>query len=168
MMNNMAAKKTTDTGTESRKEKQTTKLYRSEKDRIVGGVCAGLGEFFQIDSSVIRLIFVLITIFGGGGLLLYLILWLIVPSKGSASEITKENINKNADEMKAKAKEFAEDFKINTKGMNSRQLFGVVILVFGILLLLGNLNIFNFNFLWKFFPAAIIIILGIVILKRRD
>src|SRR3989304_4277037 len=142
MMNNMAAKKTTDTGTESRKEKQTTKLYRSEKDRIVGGVCAGLGEFFQIDSSVIRLIFVLITIFGGGGLLLYLILWLIVPSKGSASEITK--------------------------GMNSRQLFGVVILVFGILLLLGNLNIFNFNFLWKFFPAAVIIILGIVILKRRD
>ncbi len=54
------------------------KFYRSSTNKIIAGVCGGLGEYFSIDPVIIRLIF----IFGlllGGGLLVYLIAWLIVP-----------------------------------------------------------------------------------------
>ena len=149
-------------------KKSPTKLFRSEKNRVFGGVCAGLGEFFQIDVSIVRLIFILITIFGGGGFLLYLILWLIIPSDSSSSEITKDNIKKNVGEIKERAQEFAEDVRLNTTKANSRQFIGLIILIFGLMLFLGNFGFFNISRLWKFLPAIIIIILGIHILKKSE
>lgn len=55
------------------------KLYRSRTDQMVGGVCAGLGEYFGLDGTLVRLFFVLATFFGGTGVLPYLILWVIIP-----------------------------------------------------------------------------------------
>jgi phage shock protein C len=55
------------------------RLYRSRKNAMLGGVCAGLAEYFGIDPTIVRLIFVLLFLFGGHGLLIYLILWLVVP-----------------------------------------------------------------------------------------
>jgi len=55
------------------------KLYRSRVDSKIAGVCGGLGEHFGIDSTWVRLIFVLFFFLGGSALLLYLILWVIVP-----------------------------------------------------------------------------------------
>lgn len=156
------------TKSKSETNSSNTKLYRSEKDRVVGGVCAGLGDFFQVDPTIIRLIFVLITIFGGGGVILYIILWLIIPSEGSSSTITKENISKNADEMKDKAKQFAKEFKIDHRSGNSKQLLGIVILVFGLLLLMGNFGFFNMSSFGKYLPAILLIIFGALILKKRD
>lgn len=55
------------------------KLYRSQTDKMLGGVCGGLGDYFNIDATIVRLIFVLLAFIGGNGVLLYLIMWLIVP-----------------------------------------------------------------------------------------
>lgn len=57
------------------------KLYRSRVDRKIGGVCGGLGEYFGIDSTLIRLLFVLGMIFVGGALLVYLILLIVIPEE---------------------------------------------------------------------------------------
>jgi len=57
----------------------TNRLYRSQTDRMVAGVCGGLAKYFNIDPTVIRLIFVVLALAGGPGVLLYLILWLITP-----------------------------------------------------------------------------------------
>lgn len=56
------------------------KLYRSNTDKKLAGVCGGLGEYFQIDPVIIRLIFVLIAFGGGAGLLIYLIMALVIPN----------------------------------------------------------------------------------------
>jgi phage shock protein C len=48
---------------------------------MIGGVCGGLAQYLQLDPSVVRLIFVLLTLLGGPGLLLYIILLLIVPNE---------------------------------------------------------------------------------------
>lgn len=56
------------------------KLYRSNTNRKLCGVCGGLAEHFDIDPTIIRLIFVFLTLFGGGGLLIYLICALVIPS----------------------------------------------------------------------------------------
>ncbi len=55
------------------------KLYRSQTDQMLGGVCGGLAEYLGLDSTLVRLFFVLVTLFSGTGGLLYLVLWLIVP-----------------------------------------------------------------------------------------
>jgi phage shock protein C len=57
----------------------TKRLTRSRTERWLGGVCGGIGNYFNTDPSVIRVIFVLAALILGGGLLIYLILWLIIP-----------------------------------------------------------------------------------------
>lgn len=57
------------------------RLYRSEDDRQIAGVCGGLAEYFNIDSSLVRLVFMLLFLFGGNGLLIYLLLWWIMPDE---------------------------------------------------------------------------------------
>lgn len=57
------------------------KLYRSRTEKMLGGVCGGLGELLDIDPTIVRLVFVLLALWGGGGLLIYIILWLIAPYK---------------------------------------------------------------------------------------
>ncbi len=54
------------------------KLYRS-KDAVIAGVCGGLADFFGLDKSVIRIATLLLILFGGLSLWIYLILWLIIP-----------------------------------------------------------------------------------------
>ncbi len=55
------------------------KLYRSRTDRMLAGVCGGLGEYFDVDSTVIRLLFVVLAILGGHGILAYLIALVLIP-----------------------------------------------------------------------------------------
>ena len=56
------------------------RLYKSRHNRMLCGVCGGIGEYFGVDPTVVRLIFVLLTIFGMSGLLFYLICAIIMPS----------------------------------------------------------------------------------------
>jgi phage shock protein C len=58
------------------------KLYRSRRDKIIAGVCGGLANFFNIDPTWVRLIFVLFFFVGGSALLVYVLMWLIVPLEG--------------------------------------------------------------------------------------
>lgn len=53
-------------------------LTRSQTDRMIAGVCGGLGAYFGFDPTLVRLIFVALTLLGGHGILIYLILWLVM------------------------------------------------------------------------------------------
>jgi phage shock protein C len=55
------------------------KLYRSRNDRIIAGVCSGLGKYFEIDATLIRLVFVVMAILGGHGVLAYIICLILIP-----------------------------------------------------------------------------------------
>jgi phage shock protein C len=58
---------------------QVKRLYRSGKDRMLGGVCGGLAEYLNVDPTLVRLAWVLFTLAFGSGLLAYIIAWLIIP-----------------------------------------------------------------------------------------
>jgi len=58
---------------------ENKKLYRSRTERMLGGVCGGLGEYLNIDPTLVRLAFVAATLLGGPGALAYIILWIITP-----------------------------------------------------------------------------------------
>ena len=57
------------------------KVYLSETDKKIGGVCGGIAEYFEIDSTLIRLLG-LFLLFTGPGLFIYLIAWIVIPSRG--------------------------------------------------------------------------------------
>lgn len=55
------------------------RMVRVEEGRMIAGVCAGLGRYLGVDPTIVRIIFVLLALFAAGGVLLYLVLWLIMP-----------------------------------------------------------------------------------------
>jgi phage shock protein C len=55
------------------------KLTRSTTDRMIAGVCGGLAEYFNLDPAIVRLVFLLFTLAGGAGPLIYFVLWIIMP-----------------------------------------------------------------------------------------
>jgi phage shock protein C len=57
------------------------KLYRDEYHKKIAGVCSGLAEYFNVDVAVVRVLFVLALIFHGGGLLIYIVLWIALPKR---------------------------------------------------------------------------------------
>jgi len=57
----------------------TRKLYRSKTNRQLAGVCGGLAEYFNLDATLIRVLFVVLAVLGGSGVVLYAALWIIVP-----------------------------------------------------------------------------------------
>jgi phage shock protein PspC (stress-responsive transcriptional regulator)/heme/copper-type cytochrome/quinol oxidase subunit 2 len=75
------------------------RLFRNENDKVLGGVCSGLANYFNIDVIVVRIIFVVLFFSGGIGFLTYLIMWIAVPSTASA-EIgsTRKKLFRDPDE----------------------------------------------------------------------
>ena len=57
----------------------TKKLYRDPDDRVLGGVCSGLGAYFNLDPVLFRVLFVLAVLFFSAGILIYIILWILLP-----------------------------------------------------------------------------------------
>ena len=60
---------------------EARKLYRSRSNRQLAGVCGGLAEYFNIDATLVRVLFVVFAVLGGPGLLAYILLWIIVPEQ---------------------------------------------------------------------------------------
>ncbi len=55
------------------------KLYRSRNQRMIAGVCGGLADYFNVDATLVRVLFLLLAVFGGTGLVIYIVMWVIVP-----------------------------------------------------------------------------------------
>ena len=160
------------------------KLYRSDKDRILFGVCGGLAKYFGMDSSLMRIIVILLAIVTGGvGVLIYLAMAFIVPLEGSTKTTPKEIVLENVEEAKTTAqglgKEIKEAFsqEKSESGEKSesrqdsdeqarrRNIFGVILIIIGIFILLGVLGIFNWHWWTVVWPIALIAIGLLIILS---
>jgi phage shock protein PspC (stress-responsive transcriptional regulator) len=88
---------------ELEEQKAVKKMFRNPDDKVFGGVCSGISAYFGMDPVVIRLIFVLLIFFGGTGVILYLILWIILPEARTLTDkmemqgepVTLKNIETN-------------------------------------------------------------------------
>jgi phage shock protein PspC (stress-responsive transcriptional regulator) len=91
------------------------KLYRSETDRMIAGVCGGFAEYFNIDPTVVRLIFVFFVLWGGGGVLAYIICWIVIPTESSIQRTSEEVIKENSEEIKETVSKTAKGLKTEVK-----------------------------------------------------
>lgn len=64
------------------------RLYRSKQERMLAGVCGGLGEYFNLDPIIIRAIFIAFGLIVGGGILIYIILWILIPEEPEDTELS--------------------------------------------------------------------------------
>lgn len=155
---------------------KTNKLYRSTTDVIFGGVAGGLADYVNLDSALIRIIFIFLTLAGGSGIILYLIMWLIVPKKSKVDGValTKETLEENAREIESKAKGAVESIKKGSSKSTQehqdknhvpeqrRNWLGIGLVIIGALLLMQNLQIISRGMFWPF----VLMLVGLMILLR--
>lgn len=129
-----------------------TKFYRRSENKILGGVCAGLADYFDVDVIILRITFITFTLFWGLSIIVYLLLWIFTP-------IAPFSFNRMNTEFNFTQTEKTQ-FKENTNN-RSRELFGIIVIALGVLWILNNF------FPWFsskiYFPLTLITI-GILIL----
>ncbi len=91
-------------------------MYRSETDRMIGGVCGGLAEYLGIDSIWFRVVAVLLALADGLGFLAYLLLWIIVPTRSKVTQHQKEVAEVGGEGMMEEAKESASELSMGVGG----------------------------------------------------
>ncbi len=112
--------------------KRRRRVFRDPDDKVLGGVCSGISNYFDIDPLWLRLALVIITLLGGAGFLIYIILWIVIPKAKTTAEklemkgekVNINNIKKSVEEeleqLNKTGKEFGEDIK-NFSGPENRQ-----------------------------------------------
>ncbi|MEJ2411557.1 MAG: PspC domain-containing protein [Anaerolineales bacterium] len=142
---------------------ENVRLYRSKSDRMIGGVCGGLGTFLNIDPIFIRLLFVLLLFGSDFGLILYILLWILIPEEGKAYGFREESFGD-------KVKSMGDDIQVAVTQPHPQAglIMGVGLIVIGGLLFVDRLNLawldwFNMDVLWP----ALLIVGGIALLFRQ-
>ena len=129
------------------------KLYRSRKDSMIAGVCGGIAEYFDIDSTLVRILAIIVVFLGGAGLIAYIIAWIIIPLN---PEQEAEN-NRNTTEEEETYSQQQE-----TKRDNNRHIWGGLILIsLGLFFLLRSF--FPHFILVNFWPV-ILVVIGIILI----
>jgi phage shock protein C len=147
-----------------------TQLTRSRTDRMLAGVCGGLATYLGVDAVWVRLFFVLITVVPNGiGILVYLILWIIMPEAGQESLPTEQRVQSNAQDIAGKAQEFAQNVGQSLRGAPNRQagiFVGVTLILLGVAFLLNNFHWFWWLSLDRWWPL-LLVVGGIALLVNR-
>ena len=120
-------------------------LRRSRDDRVIAGVCGGLGRYFGIDPVILRIAFVVLLLAGGAGILLYVVAWIAVPE-----ERTGDHLGEPAERALG--------------GHGGPELVGVALVVLGAFFLFREAfpDVFDSDYVWP----TVLIVLGLVVLAR--
>ncbi len=145
------------------------RLYRSKTNKVIGGVAGGLADYFNIDVVLTRVVFVLLALFGGGGVLIYIVMWIIVPaqdtygnnpqqhgsSHGSAtneSDVDDNSDNKSSDIVSSK----------NSKPSNTGLIAGIILIFVGLIFLADRLMPwYNITDFWP----LLLVVVGVLMIK---
>lgn len=141
------------------------KIYRSEQNKLIFGVGGGLAEYFEIDPLLVRALFLLLAL-QGWGILFYLILAILMPTKSNDIDVNKDNLSK---ETKKRTKQLVGEAKEGWIWMKDmRNIIGGLIILFGLNLLFSSLFDFDiFSWIgWSIIWSLIIIFIGIKIIKK--
>lgn len=96
------------------------RLLRRTDNRMIAGVAAGLADFLGIDPTIVRLVFVVLALLGGGGLLLYLVMWIIVPKPEQITAAPRDVVKGNVDDLVREARRAASGLYDAVRGDRSR------------------------------------------------
>jgi len=127
----------------------TKRLYRSQTNKVLAGICGGFAEYLNLDPVVVRVLWIFLTLFGGSGILLYIISWFVIPLNPTPSA------------------------PIGTQagGAQAARIIGIILVAIGLIVLLDNLEVLHFERWmrrsWEFVIPVVLIATGVLLLTRR-
>lgn len=142
---------------------ENIKLYRSLSNRMIGGVCGGLGPYLTIDPIFIRLLFVLLLFGSDFGFILYLLLWILIPEEGKTYGLKEDTFG---DKVKSMGNDIQQ--AVTQPHPQSGLILGIGLIVVGGFLFVDRLNFswlqwIDFDILWP----ILLIVGGFVLLFRK-
>jgi phage shock protein PspC (stress-responsive transcriptional regulator) len=142
---------------------ENKRLFRSQKNSVIAGVCGGLADYFGAEPVLIRGLFVVAILAGGGGLLVYIILWIITPVEVTIFNIPFENSNtENEEPITEEIK--TEHMEEQKKQKDNGSLWGGLILIaLGVMFLIDRFvpNV-DFGDLWP----LILVVVGVILISK--
>jgi phage shock protein C len=137
------------------------KLWRKKDDKVIAGICSGLGQYFNSDPILFRFAFLALLFAGGSSIIIYIILWIVLPSE----PISMKSENVYTETI------YSSDTNNNIKEIQSTDstslVFGLLLISGGVLLLLNNLV--PYLKMQKLWPVILIMIgLGLLLNKKKD
>jgi phage shock protein PspC (stress-responsive transcriptional regulator) len=141
------------------------RLYRSEKNRVIAGVAGGLAAYFDLDPNFVRLLFVLSAFIFGLGILVYLLLWILLPPESKLKQPESKNIKENVQDIAYKSRGAAKE---TGSLFNAEPRVWIAIAIILIGLFIGLLTGFGFLDLFGLGPFLLLVLafLALLILIR--
>jgi phage shock protein C len=147
------------------------RLTRSEKERILGGVCGGLAEYFGFDPTLVRLVFVLLALAGGAGVLIYIVLWIIMPHRTHTD--AKRVVSENVEDIRQRVQELESDVRSAVTSERTQEWaqspafwLGLVLAIVGLVLLFSNMGMFRW-LRWDVLWPLLLVVVGLLLLLWR-
>ena len=149
-------------------QQEERRLRRSRTDQVLGGVCAGLAHFFNTDPLLIRLVFVVFTLAQGAGVLLYVLLWVLMPAEGA------EPVPAGADTIRTGVAGVGSDVsraaeRLRRAAPDARRQgmwLGALLVAVGLYLLALNEGLFAW-WNWSVAGPVLLILIGLAVIVRR-
>ena len=131
------------------------RLYRSNTVKVIGGVCGGLADYFSIDVVLIRVAFVLLFLFGGSGVLVYVIMWIAIPAE-------RGNFDSYQNLSEKKSPDKSTGGNESQQNTNSAMIAGIALILVGLLFLADRL--IPYSHIIDLWPL-ILVGLGVLLIK---
>lgn len=141
-------------------------LRRSRSDRVLGGVCAGLAHVFGTDPLLIRLVFIVMALAQGAGLLVYILLWILVPEEGVENPPAGGQLVRSGLEgVREDVRQAADGFRAGAPHRRTAWLGGLLVVAGAYFLAInaGWLSWWN----WSITGPLILIAVGLILVIRR-
>ena len=130
---------------------ENRKLGRNPMNKVIGGVCSGLADFFGLDVALVRIAFVIAFMFASFGFWLYIILWVVLPVEGQQTTVnSQQSVSKSESESVSKPESKVKSI-----------FAGSFVILIGLLFLVNNF--IPINWVWKLWPL-ILVAIGIVMI----
>ena len=141
---------------------ENRRLYRSQKQKTIAGVCGGLGDYFNMDPVIWRVIFVVLALAGASGILIYIILWIALPEEHSGFQNFEDASSTGNFSQSNTNNSFKSDSEFPTSFSNNGPLWGgIVLIVLGALFLIDKfIPTIHFGDLWP----ILLIVIGFILL----
>ena len=149
------------------------RLFLSQDDKIVAGVCGGIAEYLNVDSIWVRLVFLIALFMNGVGFFAYILFWVLIPENPKQKHyrtVAEEKVEEFSAKLKKEMKREERVEKVKKKVVRSESSRGSFIFG-GVLILIGGMFLFERFFWtidWKFVWPSLLILLGIYFIFKRD
>ncbi len=136
------------------------RLERCRTDRVIAGVCGGVGEYLEVDATFVRVAMVVLAFLGGIGILVYIALLVLMPLPGEAPMFGPASTTPPAGDPTVPA--VADPLAAERR----RNAVGILLVALGAVFLLGNLGLFR-GLDWKYIWPLVVIALGVLLIAQR-